>query len=195
MLDQILRANRRRRKISGEQRLRCRQQRGDKGALGRPRDTGQFRHIHLLLRRGRGRLVLGTALGRTRNEARAIGGHGFCRLWSAPESLARSFAESLKTIHNVKLVPACDALLVICPEHEPTFRNADCSKARLYEELYELREIPGEELVAGAKGIAERGPASLAGQDCQQNPVGSIDQAMISNGRIASRKADRGRWR
>jgi hypothetical protein len=81
-----------------------------------------------------------------------------------PESLARSFAESLKAIHNVKLAPCCDALLVICPEHERTFRNAGWSKARLYEELYKLCEIPGEELVAGAKGIAEGGPASLAGE-------------------------------
>ncbi len=32
-----------------------------------------------------------------------------------PESLARSFAESLKAIHSVKLAPACDALLVVCP--------------------------------------------------------------------------------
>ena len=78
-----------------------------------------------------------------------------------PESLARSFAESLKAIHNVKLAPSCDALLVICPEHERTFRNAGWSKARLYEELYKLCEIPGEELVAGAKGIAEGGPAAL----------------------------------
>jgi hypothetical protein len=81
-----------------------------------------------------------------------------------PESLARSFAGSLKAIHNVKLAPCCDALLVICPEHERTFRNAGWSKARLYEELYKSCEIPGEELVAGAKGIAEGGPASLAGE-------------------------------
>ena len=80
-----------------------------------------------------------------------------------PESLARSLAESLKAIHNVKLAPACDAMLVVCPEHERTFRNAGWCKARLYEELYRLCEIPGEELVAGAEGIAEGGPASLAG--------------------------------
>jgi hypothetical protein len=72
-----------------------------------------------------------------------------------PESLSRSFAESLKAIHNVKLAPACDAMLVVCPEHERTFRNAGWSKARLYEELYKLCEIPGDQLVAGARGIAE----------------------------------------
>jgi hypothetical protein len=91
-----------------------------------------------------------------------------------PESLARSFAESLKAIHNVKLAPCCDALLVICPEHERTFRNAGWSKARLYEELYKLCEIPGEELVAGAKGIAEGGPASLAGKTVNKFRPGGL---------------------
>jgi hypothetical protein len=91
-----------------------------------------------------------------------------------PESLARSFAESLKAIHNVKLAPSCDALLVICPEHERTFRNAGWSKARLYEELYKLCEIPGEELVAGAKGIAEGGPSSLAGKKINKFRPGGL---------------------
>ena len=80
-----------------------------------------------------------------------------------PESLARSMAESLKAIHNVKLAPACDALLVVCPEHERTFRQAGWSKARLLEELYRLCEIPGEQLVVGAKGIAEGYGPGVAG--------------------------------
>ena len=80
-----------------------------------------------------------------------------------PESLARSFAFSLKAIHSVKLAPACDAMLVVCPEHHRTFRQAGWSRARLSEELHRLCEIPGEELVAGAKGIAEGGAPSLAG--------------------------------
>ena len=91
-----------------------------------------------------------------------------------PESLCRSMAESLKAIHNVKLAPSCDALLVICPEHERTFRNAGWSKARVYEELYRLCEIPGEELVAGAKGIAEGGPASLAGKSVNKFRPGGL---------------------
>jgi hypothetical protein len=80
-----------------------------------------------------------------------------------PESLARSFAESLKVMFNVKSAPSADALIVMSPEHERTFRNAGWSKARLYDELYKLTEIPGEDLAAGAKGIAEGGPASRAG--------------------------------
>ena len=91
-----------------------------------------------------------------------------------PESLARSFAESLKAVHNVKLAPACDALIVVCPEHERTFRNAGWSKARLYEELYRLCEIPGEEIVAGSKGIAEGGPASLAGKTVNKFRPGGL---------------------
>jgi hypothetical protein len=80
-----------------------------------------------------------------------------------PESLARSMAESLKVLHNVKLAPACDAMLVVCPEHERTFRQAGWSKARLLEELQRLCEIPGEELVRGARGIAEGLPESVLG--------------------------------
>src|SRR5437016_5641209 len=91
-----------------------------------------------------------------------------------PESLARSFAESLKTLSNVKHAPACDALLVVCPEHHRTFRLAGWSKARLYEELYRLCEIPGSDLVAGAKGIAGGGPASLAGKTVNKFRPGGI---------------------
>jgi len=80
-----------------------------------------------------------------------------------PESLARSMAESLKAIHNVKLAPACDAMLVVCPEHERTFRQAGWSKQRLLDELMQLCEIPGDSLVRGVKGIDEGYPESVAG--------------------------------
>jgi hypothetical protein len=91
-----------------------------------------------------------------------------------PESLSRSFAASLKAIHNIKLAPACDALVVVCPEHHRTFRNAGWSKARLLEELYRLCEIPGEELVAGAKGIAEGSPPALAGRTINKFRPGGL---------------------
>jgi hypothetical protein len=80
-----------------------------------------------------------------------------------PESLARTFAESLKAVQNVKLAPGADAMLVVCPEHERTFREASWSKQRLYDELYRLTEMDGDLLIAGALGIAEGGPPSLAG--------------------------------
>ena len=79
-----------------------------------------------------------------------------------PQSLAQSMAESLKVLHNVKLAPACDAMLVVCPEHERTFRQAGWSKARLLEELYRLCEVPGERLAQGALGITEGLPEAVA---------------------------------
>ena len=91
-----------------------------------------------------------------------------------PESLARSFAESLKALQNVKLAPGCDALLVVCPEHERTFRAAGWSKQRLYDELHRLTEIAGDELVSGAKGIAEGGPPELAGKTVRKIRPGGL---------------------
>ena len=91
-----------------------------------------------------------------------------------PESLSRSFAECLKSIFNVKLAPACDAILVVCPEHERTFREAGWSKQRLYDELYRLCEIQGEDLIAGARGIAEGGPATLAGKTVNKFRPGGL---------------------
>jgi thiol-disulfide isomerase/thioredoxin len=90
------------------------------------------------------------------------------------KSLAKSFAGSLKALSNVKHAPSCDALLVVCPEHHRTFKNAGWTKARLYEELYRLCEIPGDELVAGAKGIAEGGPPSLAGKSVNKFRPGGL---------------------
>jgi hypothetical protein len=91
-----------------------------------------------------------------------------------PESLAKSFAGSLKALSNVKHAPSCDALLVVCSEHHRTFKNAGWTKSRLYEQLYRLCEIPGDELVAGAKGIAEGGPPSLAGKPINKFRPGGL---------------------
>ena len=81
-----------------------------------------------------------------------------------PESLARSMASSLRAIHNVKLAPACDAIMVVCPEHERTFRNAGWSKARLLEELHTLCEMDADPMIAGAGGVAEGLNPRMAGR-------------------------------
>lgn len=80
-----------------------------------------------------------------------------------PESLARSFAACMRVIDHPKLAMAGDALLVVSPEHRRVFVEAGWSKARLLEELVALLQLPGDELVAGAGGIAEGLPASVAG--------------------------------
>ncbi|HEX5095612.1 MAG TPA: thioredoxin, partial [Acidimicrobiia bacterium] len=75
-----------------------------------------------------------------------------------PESLARSFAACLRTVAHPKNVIIWDAVLVVSPEHGRVFRDAGWTKARLREELDTLLQIPGEEFVRGAGGIAEGMP-------------------------------------
>ena len=81
-----------------------------------------------------------------------------------PESLARTFAACLRAVDHPKLAMMGDALLVVSPEHERTFRVAGWSKARLKQELDELLRLPGHEMVAGAGGIAEGVPGHLKDQ-------------------------------
>jgi hypothetical protein len=80
-----------------------------------------------------------------------------------PESLARSLAAALRTVHHPKLVLGFDAMLVIGPEHARVFRRAGWGKVELVERLSTLLQIPGEELVRGAGGIAEGVPERLRG--------------------------------
>lgn len=72
-----------------------------------------------------------------------------------PESLARSFALSLRAVDHAKLAMAGDAVLVVSPEHARVFIDAGWSKQRLREELDRLLLAPGKDLVAGAGGITE----------------------------------------
>ena len=56
---------------------------------------------------------------------------------------------------------AFDAVLVVSPEHARVFAEAGWSKPRLRDELTELLQLPGHELVAG-RGRHRRGPARVA---------------------------------
>jgi hypothetical protein len=78
-----------------------------------------------------------------------------------PESLSRSFAEGLKVVSHPKISMAADAFLVVSPEHERVFREANWSKARLKQELHELLLRPGADLVIGAGGNAEGLPVKF----------------------------------
>lgn len=79
-----------------------------------------------------------------------------------PESLCRTFAAGLKVVGHPKMVLAADAFLVISPEHERVFRLASWSKQQVKARILELLTIPGEELIAGAGGIAEGLPEKFA---------------------------------
>lgn len=80
-----------------------------------------------------------------------------------PDSLAQSFSECLKAMQHPKLYAGADAMVVVAPEHERTFREAGWSKARLYDELYARTQRPTEEIQPGVGGIAEGTRAFPAG--------------------------------
>ena len=79
-----------------------------------------------------------------------------------PESLARTFAASLRQVQHPKQMRGADAILVVSPEHERVFRLAGWSKARLKQELDRLLTFPTAEVVRGAGGIAAGVPESKA---------------------------------
>ena len=84
------------------------------------------------------------------------------QLSRTPESLARSFAASLRVVSHEKLVLVTDALLIVTPEHARVFAQAGWTKAQLRDHLTELLTRPGIELVRGANGIAEGMPPEYA---------------------------------
>lgn len=91
-----------------------------------------------------------------------------------PESLARSFAACLRTLHHPKLPLAFDCLLAVGPEHARVFAEAGWDKARLVARLQELLQLPGAELVRGAGGVAEGVPENLAGATLPKFRPGGI---------------------
>lgn len=91
-----------------------------------------------------------------------------------PESLARSFALSLRSVDHHKLVMHGDAMLVVSPEHCRVFTEAGWSKARLHQELSTLLTLPGKDLVVGAQGIAEGMPENFAGADLPKFRPGGL---------------------
>lgn len=91
-----------------------------------------------------------------------------------PESLARSFALSLRAVDHYKLAMHGDAMLVVSPEHARVFIEAGWSKARLRQELDKLMVMPGKDLIVGADGIAEGMPANFADADIPKFRPGGL---------------------
>ena len=79
-----------------------------------------------------------------------------------PESLTRSLAVALQTVHHPKLVLGFDAVLVLGPEHGRVFHEAGWDRERIVAELLAAGQTPGRELVAGAGGISEGMPEQFA---------------------------------
>lgn len=91
-----------------------------------------------------------------------------------PESLARSFASSLRIEWNAKLAMGFDAMLLVSPEHGRIFSEAGWDKARLRQELDELLTIPGDEMIRGYGGIAEGLPEAFAGSQIPKFRPGGL---------------------
>lgn len=79
------------------------------------------------------------------------------------ESLATSFATRLRGMHHVKSVIAFDAVLVVGPEHARVFAEAGWDRERVLAEINARLQIPGDELVVGAGGMAEGIDSAFAG--------------------------------
>jgi len=90
------------------------------------------------------------------------------------ESLARTFAACLRTVQHPKLALAFDTVLVIGPEHGRVLRQAGWSREQLLARLDELLQLPGDELVRGAAGIAEGLPAAVAGMSIPKFRPGGL---------------------
>ena len=78
-----------------------------------------------------------------------------------PESLARSLAVNLRSVHHPKMVMAFDAILAMGPEHARVFTQGGWDKQKILGRIDELLQIPGSELIRGAGGIAEGLPESV----------------------------------
>jgi hypothetical protein len=92
----------------------------------------------------------------------------------SPESLARSFAASLRSVGHPKLAMGFDAMLVVSFEHGRIFAEAGWNKARLRAELDELLTIPGSEMVRGVGGIAEGLPEAFGESDIPKFRPGGL---------------------
>ncbi|MFP8873209.1 MAG: thioredoxin, partial [Myxococcota bacterium] len=82
-----------------------------------------------------------------------------------PESLIRSLAACLRTVHHPKVAVALSAMLIVGPEHGRVLSSTGWSKAEVLEQLHAELQIPGAELTRGAGGIAEGLPLPEAMAD------------------------------
>ncbi|MHA7836445.1 MAG: thioredoxin family protein [bacterium] len=99
-----------------------------------------------------------------------------------PESLARSFAASLRTMYTPKMVLAFDAIVAVSPEHARVFREAGWSKADLVARLHDLTRVRGSEVVRGAGGIAEGLPEAVRDRDLPKFRPGGLLVVHVGGG-------------
>lgn len=77
------------------------------------------------------------------------------------DELTNSLVACLQTVHHPKLVIGFDAILIISPDHGRLFAQEGWTREQLITQLIERSHTPGEQLVRGARGIAEGIPPHL----------------------------------
>ena len=110
-----------------------------------------------------------------------------------PESLSRTYANSLKTVAHSKIFMVADAVLVVSPEHARVFRKAGWTKQRLRQEIDEVLKTPGRKLIRGAQDIAEGMPEIFAEVDLTKFRPGGL-HIVHAGGRAGMFSAIIGGW-
>ena len=93
-----------------------------------------------------------------------------------PESLTRSLAKMMLSTVTPRIVMGMDAMLVLSPEHAERYREAGWSKAQFREALNRDMLVQTDDIIAGADGIDEGIPATMAGLEFPKfNPDGGLN--------------------
>ncbi len=79
-----------------------------------------------------------------------------------PDELTRSLAMALRAVGHPKLCEWAPAVLVLSPEHYAVYREGGWGRTRITAELHRALRLPGDEVAAGAGGVAEGMPPSRA---------------------------------
>ncbi len=82
----------------------------------------------------------------------------------SPESLTRHLAQALQATVSPRMMLGIDAMLVLSPEHMARYADAGWSRERFMEELSAELTLDGDDLLAGAGGIAAGLPPAAAGE-------------------------------
>lgn len=104
------------------------------------------------------------------------------QLSRTPQSLARTYAHSLKSVAHSKIFMVADAMLVVSPEHARVFREAGWTKQRLRREIDEVLKTPGKDLIRGAQQIAEGMPEMFADAELTKFRPGGLHILHVGGG-------------
>jgi len=92
-----------------------------------------------------------------------------------PDSLCRSLAASLLSVGHRKFAMLSDAFIILAPEHQRIFANANWSKQQVLDKLTELTTRSGIEIINGVDGIAEGMPEFVKDMELPKFKPGGLN--------------------